>query len=57
MIDPSGYIVTNHHVMAQANEIKVKFQDEKELKAKLIGQDKLTDLALLKVELKTPCHM
>ena len=54
VIDPSGYIVTNHHVIAQANEIKVKFQDEKELKAKLIGQDKLTDLALLKVESKEP---
>ncbi len=50
VIESSGYIVTNQHVIAQANEIKVKFQDETELKAKLIGQDKLTDLALLKVE-------
>jgi len=54
VIDPSGYIVTNHHVIAQANEIKVKFQDEKELKAKLIGKDQLTDLALLKVESESP---
>ena len=54
VIDPSGYIVTNHHVIAQANEIKVKFQDESELEAKLIGQDQLTDLALLKVEPKKP---
>ena len=54
VIDPTGYIVTNHHVIAQANEIKVKFQDEKELKAKLIGKDKLTDLALLKVESEEP---
>ena len=54
VIDPSGYIVTNHHVIAQANEIKVKFQDDSELKAKLIGKDKLTDLALLKVESKKP---
>ena len=50
VIESSGFIVTNQHVIAQANEIKVKFQDETELKAKLIGQDKLTDLALLKVE-------
>ncbi len=54
VIDPTGYIVTNHHVIAQANEIKVKFQDERELKAKLIGKDQLTDLALLKVESDTP---
>ena len=54
VIDPTGYIVTNHHVIAQANEIKVKFQDEKELKAKLIDKDKLTDLILLKVESENP---
>ena len=54
VIDPSGYIVTNNHVIEQANEIKVKFQDDSELEAKLIGTDKLTDLALLKVEPKSP---
>ena len=54
VIDPTGYIVTNHHVIAQANEIKVKFQDDTELTAELVGQDKLTDLALLKVESKKP---
>ncbi len=54
VIDPSGYIVTNNHVIEQANEIKVKFQDETELEAKLIGTDKLTDIALLKVESKKP---
>ena len=53
VIDPSGYIVTNNHVIEQANEIKVKFQDETELEAKLIGTDKLTDIALLKVEPKS----
>ena len=52
VIDPTGYIVTNNHVIEQANEIKVKFQDETELEAKLIGTDKLTDLALLKVNQK-----
>ena len=54
VIDATGYIVTNNHVIEQANEIKVKFQDETELEAKLIGTDKLTDLALLKVESKKP---
>ena len=56
VIDPSGYIVTNNHVIEQANEIKVKFPDETELEAKLIGKDKLTDLALLKVESKKPLN-
>ena len=54
VIDPSGFIVTNNHVIEQANEIKVKFQDETELEAKLIGTDKLTDIALLKVESDKP---
>ena len=54
VIDPTGYIVTNNHVIAGANEIKVKFQDEMELKAKIIGKDQLTDLALLKVENDKP---
>mgnify|MGYP002834339154 CR=1 FL=1 len=56
VIDPSGYIVTNNHVIEQANEIRVKFQDDTELEAKLIGTDKLTDLALLKVESKKPLN-
>ena len=56
VIDPSGYIVTNNHVIEQANEIRVKFQDDTELEAKLIGTDKLTDLALLKVETKKPLN-
>tara|TARA_B100000287_G_scaffold275827_1_gene259788 strand:- start:21 stop:1502 length:1482 start_codon:yes stop_codon:yes gene_type:complete len=56
VIDPSGYIVTNNHVIEQANEIKVKFQDDSELEAKLIGTDKLTDIALLKVEPKKPLN-
>ena len=52
LLFPLRFIVTNNHVIEQANEIKVKFQDETELEAKLIGKDKLTDLALLKVESK-----
>jgi serine protease Do len=49
VISPDGYIVTNNHVIEDADEISVKFNDEKQLKAKLIGSDELTDLALLKV--------
>jgi len=50
VIDADGYIVTNHHVVMEADEIDVKFSDGKKLKAKLVGSDMKTDLALLKVE-------
>ena len=53
VIDPSGYIVTNNHVIADAEEITVIFSNELQLKAKVIGSDTKTDLALLKVEAKT----
>ncbi len=52
IISPDGYIVTNNHVVERANEIKVKLDDGKEYKAKLIGRDPKTDLALIKVEPK-----
>ena len=54
VISESGYIVTNQHVISEAQKISVKFQDETELSAELVGMDKLTDLALLKVESKKP---
>ena len=54
VIDPSGYIVTNNHVIQDADEITVILQDDTNLTAKLIGRDKKTDLALLKVESKKP---
>lgn len=50
VIDTSGYIVTNNHVVANSTEIEVTFSDGKKLKAKLIGRDEPTDVALLKVE-------
>jgi len=50
IISPDGYIVTNHHVVKEADEIIVRLQDRRELTAKLIGSDKRSDLALLKVE-------
>ncbi len=54
IIDPTGYIVTNNHVIDGAEEITVITHDNEELKAKLVGRDEKTDLALLKVETKTP---
>lgn len=52
IIDKSGYIVTNNHVIDGADDIKVTLTDGRELSAKLIGTDPQTDLALLKVEPK-----
>ena len=54
IISPDGYIVTNHHVIDMAEKITVTLSDDRKLEAKLIGSDSRTDLALLKVESKTP---
>lgn len=54
VIDPSGYIVTNHHVIANADEVSVRFSDDTTMKAEVIGSDEDTDLALLKVETDEP---
>lgn len=54
IIDPDGYIVTNNHVIEDADEITVILQDESELPAEIIGIDPKTDLALLKVEVDEP---
>ncbi len=52
IIDAEGYVVTNNHVIAEAEEITVILQDNTELKAEIVGRDAKTDLALLKVEAK-----
>ncbi len=52
VIDEEGHILTNHHVIEGADEIKVTFQDDKEYTAKLIGADSKTDIALIKILLK-----
>ncbi len=49
-ISPDGYIVTNNHVVDGATDIRVTMTDRRILKAKLIGTDPLTDLAVIKVE-------
>ena len=50
IVDPSGYIVTNDHVVGGADEITVDLADGTELKAKVVGTDDLTDVALIKVD-------
>ncbi|QGM99695.1 Do family serine endopeptidase [Methylocystis parvus OBBP] len=49
IISPDGYVVTNNHVVEHANEVEVALEDGRTLTAKVIGTDKRTDLALLKV--------
>ena len=50
VIDPSGIIVTNQHVIADADEIEVNFQDGTKLIAEVVGQDSKTDIAVLRVK-------
>jgi serine protease Do len=52
IISQDGYIVTNNHVVDGAVEMKVTLNDRRVLKAKLVGVDKLTDLAVIKVDAK-----
>ena len=50
IIDAAGYIVTNNHVIANAEKVTVIFQDNSRHTAKVIGRDEKTDIALLKVD-------
>jgi serine protease Do len=52
IISPDGYIVTNNHVVDGAVQIKVTLNDRRVLNAKVIGTDKMTDLAVVKVDAK-----
>lgn len=54
VIDPAGYIVTNHHVIEDGNVVEVEFSPELVLDAEIIGADKGTDIALLKVNADSP---
>jgi serine protease Do len=54
IIDPSGIVVTNNHVISEADEITVILNDGSRLKAELIGKDQKTDLALLRVKPDKP---
>ena len=50
IIDKDGFVVTNNHVIEDADQIKVKLKDEREFDAKIVGRDPNTDIALLKIE-------
>ncbi len=50
IVDKDGYILTNNHVVKDADEIKIKLSDKREFKGKVIGVDPKTDLAVIKIE-------
>jgi serine protease Do len=50
IISADGYILTNAHVVADADEVTVKLNDRREFRAKVIGSDKTTDVALIKIK-------
>jgi len=52
IVSPEGYILTNHHVVAAADEIGVELADGRKAKANIIGSDPETDLAVIKINMK-----
>ncbi|WP_198374321.1 Do family serine endopeptidase [Neoroseomonas rubea] len=54
VIDPAGFIVTNAHVVGDAAEVRVVLTDGRDLQARVVGSDRATDIALLKVEAGAP---
>ena len=52
VISPQGYIVTNHHVIDRASTIRVTFSDKREYEARLVGEDRSTDMAVIKIDLE-----
>lgn len=54
VIDPAGYIVTNHHVVGEAAKVTVRLANGESYPAEVKGTDKLTDLAVIKIEPKRP---
>ena len=52
IVSSDGYILTNHHVVKEADEILIRLSDRREMVAQLVGADPRSDLALLKVEAK-----
>jgi len=54
IVDPSGYILTNNHVIENSDDITVRLSDSRKFTARLVGRDPKTDLAVLKVEAPAP---
>jgi serine protease Do len=54
IIDPSGYVVTDDHVVENAEKVTIIVQDASEYPAQIVGRDPLTDLALLKIDAERP---
>ncbi len=54
MIDSSGIVVTNNHVIGEANDVTVIFTDGRKLKAEIVGKDAKIDLAVLRVKSDKP---
>ncbi len=54
VIDPSGIVITNNHVIGEANDITVIFADGRRLKAEVVGKDPKIDIAVLRVKSDTP---
>ncbi|MBA3505778.1 MAG: trypsin-like peptidase domain-containing protein, partial [Betaproteobacteria bacterium] len=52
IVSPDGYVITNAHVVDDAEEVTVRLTDRREFIAKVVGSDKRTDIALLKIEAK-----
>jgi serine protease Do len=50
VVDPAGYILTNHHLVSASSRVRVRFTDRSERAATLVGGDPSTDIALIKVE-------
>ena len=50
VVSPDGYILTNNHVVDGATDVKVQFSDKHEYPAKIVGTDKYTDVAVLKID-------
>ncbi len=50
IITPDGYILTNHHVVEDADDVKVVLSNDREFEAEIVGSDAKTDIAVLKVE-------
>jgi len=52
IVSPDGYILTNNHVVEKADEVTVTLLDKEEFKAKVVGSDPKTDIALIKIDAK-----